>query len=395
MSGEALSNADKPSPFPFLGAGFGVYIHWPFCHKICPYCDFNVHLDKQNIGGELLQALLLDISIQACEWGPRQCQSVFFGGGTPSLLSGDDIAALVKKLNEVWPLSANCEITLECNPEDITIKALQAWQSAGINRISLGLQSSDEASLKFLGRNHTAKMAVSALEMSHKIFDNVSIDLIYGHGGHDLKTWLADLNRIFRFASPHLSLYMLTLEEGTSFHKKAARGQLPLHDGDAQARFYDATFEACQKQGLKPYEISNWAKNGYPSTHNLNYWQSGEWCGIGPGAHGRMNKAGARFATSQLLRPADYISAINNDPSHGLSLTRLTEEDVKTEALFMGMRLAKGLRTDIVYELTGKTSDELAPFADDGLMILSETHLSFTEKGRLLADRICGELLLK
>ena len=371
--------------------GFGLYIHWPYCTRICPYCDFNVYAAKDRERDPLVQAIIDDIHAHRTALpGHPPLDSVFFGGGTPSLLSAKQMERTLTAAQESFGLKTDAEISLEANPNDVLRRALSDWALAGINRLSLGLQSLDDEALSFLGRDHDGKDARAAVDLTQKHFDNHSVDLIYARPGQTVEAWERELSETLALGAPHLSLYELTIEERTAFGKRAARGDLVPMEDDDQADLYDLTQEVCEVHGLPAYEVSNHARSeAYQSRHNHIYWASGDWIGIGPGAHGRLTRDGHRFATEAAKRPSDYIKAQNPNQ------TKLTDKDTATEFLAMALRPTSGLDLARFQSLFGAPidADVLSNMIDQKLAEQDGQLLCLTQSGRLMADYIASLLV--
>ncbi|MEO9969213.1 MAG: radical SAM family heme chaperone HemW [Hyphomonadaceae bacterium] len=370
--------------------GFGAYIHWPFCTRICPYCDFNVYAAKSRDPSGLLAAMQADIAAQHLQLSDHPpLDSIFFGGGTPSLLTGAQIELLIASLDQSFGLSPTCEITLEANPNNIDQAKANDWKRAGINRLSIGLQSLDDTALAFLGRDHNADDARRAVSVALDLFASVSIDMIYARPEQTPSAWEAELRAALALGAQHLSLYELTIEPATVFGKRTARGELtPLPDSN-QAELYELTDEITQAAGLPAYEISNHAISArHRSIHNQIYWRSGDWLGIGPGAHGRLTRDGERLALHAADRPADYIA----DQTPQTSV--LTSEDTAHEMLAMGLRPVDGVpRARIEQQFAAQLDDsKLAHLIDGGWLNTANEQLSLSPKGRLLADRVTFEI---
>ena len=333
--------------------GFGLYVHWPYCAKICPYCDFNVYAAKARHTGPLLEAICNDIQRQH-EQLPQHppLTSIFLGGGTPSLLKPSEMATIIDTAQRSFGLNAGAEITLEANPNDVLTRDLAGWRAAGVNRLSVGVQSLNDEALAFLGRDHDSAKARAAITAVQAQFDNHSVDLIYALPGQSIATWQAELNAVLDLGAPHLSLYELTIAERTAFGRRAERGELvPLPDDD-QADLYEVTQAICDTAGLPAYEVSNHARAPrYQSVHNQIYWDSGDWIGVGPGAHGRLTIDGKRLSTEAARRPADYIDA------PGTAMIELSQADTALELLAMGLRPASGLDLRRYSALNGKSPD--------------------------------------
>ena len=284
-------------------AGFGLYIHWPFCRSKCPYCDFNSHVEGQVDHISWQKALLSELDHVADAVGRRPLTSIFFGGGTPSLMAPETAGALIERATLRFEAEPGLEITLEANPTSAERDRLADFRNAGVNRLSLGVQALDDAALRFLGREHSAKEALAAVDHAATLFSRFSFDLIYARPGQTLDAWKSELNRALGHAGGHLSVYQLTIEPGTRFFNLHERGQLNLPEGDLQADMFELTRETLSAAGLPPYEISNHAADGEACRHNLVYWQARDYAGIGPGAHGRLTIDGQRIATSTERMP--------------------------------------------------------------------------------------------
>ncbi|MEL6257909.1 MAG: radical SAM family heme chaperone HemW [Pseudomonadota bacterium] len=383
--------------------GFGLYVHWPYCARICPYCDFNVYAAKDRDKQPLVHALLEDMDGHSQRFDTHPAlTSVFFGGGTPSLLNPSELGALVDRARVRFGLTGDgsvgkgVEITLEANPNDVLKGDIAGWAAIGVNRLSLGVQSFDDQALAFLGRDHGAEDARRALDLALKHFRSVSIDLIYARPGHSLDAWRAELELALGLGVHHLSLYELTIEAATPFGKRVSRGDLaPLPD-DAQAELYELTQTVCEAAGFPAYEVSNHACGvEHRSRHNLTYWRSGDWIGIGPGAHGRLTLDGTRYETIAARRPQDYVSAVQSTGVGWSEHTPLSLSDLAVEVLTMGLRSDEGVRIAAIEDLLGHAVDriKLDEFQSQGLATLDTGLLALSLSGRLLADRIVAELL--
>lgn len=366
----------------------GIYVHWPYCARLCPYCDFNIYKDRGG-DAELLRAILADIRAHAQRIDKRTVSSVHFGGGTPSLLAPRDIAEIIETIADCFGLTPDAEIGLEANPDGFTPEVAQGFAGAGINRMSLGVQAFDAASLKALGRTHDPAQAFAAIDAAQAAFDRVSLDLIYARADQTIADWRRELAQAAAIGVGHISPYQLTIEEGTAFAKSFARGRLPVPGADLAADFYEATQEVLDAAGLPAYEISNHARSSADqSRHNLLYWRSHDWVGVGPGAHGRVSIDGARTETEAHALPKDYIAAVNAAGFGWAAHNALNAGDVRAEKILMGVRIAEGLPLDGL-ELNARV---LSSLAAEGLAVIEDERLHLTLKGRLLADRI-GEML--
>jgi oxygen-independent coproporphyrinogen-3 oxidase len=323
--------------------GFALYVHWPFCLAKCPYCDFNSHVRPTVDHARWALALTGELDRAASLVPGRRLRSIFLGGGTPSLMAPATVAAIIDRAALRWGLEPGCEITLEANPTSVEAGKLAAFRDAGVNRVSLGVQALDDASLRALGREHDAAEALAAVEVAASLFPRFSFDLIYARPGQTTAAWEAELDRALDFAVGHLSLYQLTIEPGTRFHALQHAGRLQLPDDDRQADLYELTQSRLAAAGLPAYEISNHARPGEESRHNLVYWRYGDYVGIGPGAHGRLTIDGRRIATRTLRRPEAWLRSVEAH-GHGEepSETVARPEQV-AELLMMGLRLAEGV----------------------------------------------------
>ena len=377
--------------------GFGIYMHWPYCAKICPYCDFNVYAAKQRDTDSLFEAVLQDLAAQAESLeGHPALTSIYLGGGTPSLMNSMQIGKFIDACYTQFGLSPDCEITLEANPNNVSEESAHAWRQAGINRLSIGLQSLDNPALKFLGRDHDSSDAERAVAIAGKTFETFSIDMIYARPGQSLAEWEAELKAALALGAPHLSLYELTIAPGTAFDLATKRGKLsPLPD-DAQAEMYELTEQMTQAAGLLAYEISNHAASARDqSRHNMIYWRSGDWLGIGPGAHGRLTRNGKRTVTEALKKPDAYIAATVKGDAPLETNEVLSDEDAAHEIVAMGLRPVAGIERARIEALLGREVplNTFEHLKSGGWLIEQNGFLRLTPSGRLLADRITLELL--
>ncbi len=376
-------------------SGFGIYVHWPYCAAICPYCDFNVYRARGADNRPLLEAIAADMGAHAARFGRRTAQSVFLGGGTPSLLRGAEVAFLIEAAGGAFDLAPDCEITLEANPEDHALFAEQA--AAGITRFSVGAQAFDDAALKALGRRHDAAASRRAVEAAAATGKRVSLDLIYAREGQGLEAWRAELGEALKLPIEHVSLYQLTIEPRTAFARRVERGQLHTPNSEAAADLYEATQDICEAAGFPAYEISNHARTPEArSAHNLIYWRSGDWIGVGPGAHGRMTHNGARIALEAQRRPADYIDAVRENGLGLIEETALTGEEHAEEMLLMGLRVAEGVEVARIDALRGRPlkRSAIAQLSDWRLLDADGRTIRLTPAGRVLANRVVAMLLL-
>lgn len=374
--------------------GFGLYIHWPYCTRICPYCDFNVYAAKDRDNTALVQALSEDLARHAQALGGHpKLGSVYFGGGTPSLMAASDIARLIAQAEALFGLEADAEITLEANPNDVLANDVAGWAAAGINRLSVGIQSLEDETLRFLGRDHGADGARRAVAVAGRHITNLSIDLIYARPGQTATAWARELDDALALGAPHLSLYELTIEERTAFGKRAERGELIPMPDEEQADLYELTWQLTETRGLPAYEISNHARTcAAQSRHNLTYWRGGDWIGLGPGAHGRLTLEGQRVATLAPLRPEAYTAAVSEAAE--ISGEHLSPLDTARELLALGLRPVEGFEMERVGAVSGTPLDsaKLELLLREGLLKRDRTRLALTPQGRLLADRIAAEL---
>ena len=376
---------------------FGIYVHWPYCTRICPYCDFNVYAAKDRDPQPLLQAIFRDLEAHRTLTGRKQVTSIYFGGGTPSLLRPEDLYAILGKITELWSVHSAVEVTLEANPEDVFDGALSIWQSIGINRMSLGVQSLNDDALKFLGRAHSRDQALTAIDQSLSRFGNTSVDLIYARPGQSEAEWASELAELLATGIPHLSLYELTIKEKTAFAKQVEREVFTPLDEDAQADLYQRTLDQTASAGLPAYEVSNHGRDeSVWSRHNLTYWLGGDWIGIGPGAEGRFttDETGERVATRAERKPADYISKTEEIGMGWCEGAPLPPQEDADERLIMGLRSIVGVSRPQLEALYGQPIDQgkIDRFAESGHLREMNGRLTLTEAGWLLADYISAEL---
>jgi oxygen-independent coproporphyrinogen-3 oxidase len=368
-----------------------LYIHWPFCVSKCPYCDFNSHVRSHIDQDEWREALLADLAHEAKLLPGRRLTSIFFGGGTPSLMEPATVAALIAAAHEHWSASDDIEITLEANPNSVEAARFADLAAAGVNRLSLGLQSLDDESLRFLGRAHSAREGLNALEIAQDNFERVSFDLIYALPGQSLAHWARMLRRAIGYGTSHLSLYQLTIEPGTRFAALDAAGKFVPLDSDKAAELYEATESMTRAAGIPAYEISNHAAPGAESRHNLTYWRYGDYAGVGPGAHGR--RLGMR--TVRHRKPENFLSALRRNGSGIAEEERLNPREAADEALVMGLRLAEGVDIGAVEEKFGVPVADQARverLVDSGYLARSDSRIKPTHEGRLVLDRILAEI---
>lgn len=383
-----------PNPFdPTSLDHLAVYVHWPYCARICPYCDFNVYKRKEDL--TLLPAILLDLEHWREMSGPRHVTSVHFGGGTPSLMSPSQVSAVIEKVEELWGLNAT-EIALEANPHEASETDWANYRQAGLNRLSLGVQSFNDGALKFLGRDHDGAQAQMALELAVKIFPSVSADLIFGWAGQSKDLLENDLNRILAAGTQHISAYQLTIEDGTAFARAEGRGQSKAVDSDASADLYDQTRDTLIAAGFEHYEVSNFARPDHRSQHNLAYWRAQDYVGVGPGAHGRLHVQDEKFATIAHLRPGAYVKAVEETGSGQDISEALSPEAQSEEYVMMGLRIDEGISISHYTELSGEpfNFEEISHLCKDGLLRRNGDNLSATAAGRQVLNAVTERLLL-
>ena len=384
-------NNSIPDPTPELV----LYIHWPFCVSKCPYCDFNSHV-RDTIDQQVWRAALLaDLAHEAALTPDARLVSIFFGGGTPSLMPPDTAAALIDAASRHWRTADDFEVTLECNPSSVEAARFADLAAAGVNRLSLGLQSLDDAALRFLGRPHNVAEGLAALDTAQDRFARVSFDLIYALPGQSREDWAAMLDRALGFGTGHLSLYQLTIEPGTRFASMAAKGDLTPMDPDSEADLYELTRERTGAAGLPAYEISNHARPGQECRHNLVYWRYGDYAGIGPGAHGRRHG----IATERHKKPENWLAATDRN-RHGIrSEAALLPGERAVEALLMGLRLTEGVSLSAIARRTGfDTARLIDPAGLDeavrlGLVTRSADRIACTPQGQMLTNAILERLV--
>lgn len=378
---------------------FAVYIHWPFCLSKCPYCDFNSHVAAGIDQAAWCAAYLREIDHFAALAPGRTVASVFFGGGTPSLMAPGTVAAILERIAAHWPLAEDAEVTLEANPGAVDAERFDGFRAAGINRLSLGVQALDDAPLRFLGRRHDSAEALAAIELARRAFPRISFDLIYARPGQTPDAWAAELRRAIALAADHLSLYQLTIEPGTAFHPLHARGAFVLPDDDTAVALYEVTQEVCAAAGLPAYEVSNHAATGAECRHNLVYWRGGSWLGVGPGAHGRLPLAEGMTALRQHKAPQTWLEAVRRNGHGTAEATVLTAAERVEELLLMGLRLTEGVDAARFQAQTGRRLDDaldrdgLADMLSGGFVQRDGQGLRATASGRLVLNAVLGRLL--
>ncbi|MFT4277217.1 MAG: radical SAM family heme chaperone HemW [Rhodopseudomonas sp.] len=375
---------------------FGVYVHWPFCLSKCPYCDFNSHVRHAAIDEErFARAFAREIETTAARIGPREVTSIFLGGGTPSLMQPQTVGAILDAIGKHWRVAPDAEVSLEANPTSVEATRFRGYRAAGVNRVSLGVQALDDASLKALGRLHSAEEALKAVAIAKSAFDRYSFDLIYARPGQTAAMWEAELRYAIGEAAEHLSLYQLTIEPDTPFYALHKAGKLPTPD-EAEARtLYDVTQSVCAELGLPAYEISNHARPGAECRHNLIYWRGQEYAGIGPGAHGRLDIGNVRYATATEKRPESWLMRVEATGHGVIADERLTSEERADEFLLMGLRLAEGIDPQRYQLLSGRPLDpsRIALLREEGAIAVdADGRLRVTQEGFPVLDAVVADL---
>ncbi|WP_158928192.1 radical SAM family heme chaperone HemW [Acidisphaera sp. S103] len=376
-----------------------LYVHWPFCLAKCPYCDFNSHVRERIDQTRFAAALRRELATEAERLGRRRLTSVFFGGGTPSLMDPSTVATLLDDAVRYFDPVDDLEITLEANPTSIEAGRLVDYRSAGVNRVSIGIQSLDETALRTLGRQHSAGEAVAALALARRLFPRVSFDLIYARPGQDMASWRAELRAALTIAADHLSLYQLTIEPATPFEALHRQGKIVLPDEDTAAALYDATEEECVRAGLLAYEISNYARPGQESRHNLAYWRYLDYAGIGPGAHGRVTVGGVLLATRRHRAPEPWAERVERTGTGLTTDEPVPAEERAREGLLMGLRLAEGIELGRFETRTGRTLAQsvdvgvLGRCIEEGYLTLTPERLVATREGRIRLDSLLAALV--
>ncbi|MGC1494950.1 MAG: radical SAM family heme chaperone HemW [Sulfitobacter sp.] len=375
--------------------GFGLYIHWPFCEAKCPYCDFNSHVSRQIDQAAWRDAYLIELRRAAAETPGRILNAVFFGGGTPSLMEPEIVADIIAEIKRLWPTVNDLEITLEANPSSVEAGRFAAFRHAGVSRVSMGIQALNDTDLRRLGRIHTAKEAMVAFDIARSEFDRVSFDLIYGRQDQTADSWELELRQALNIAIDHLSLYQLTIENGTAFGDRYARGKLRgLPDDDLGADMYELTQDICGEMGMPAYEVSNHARDDAQSRHNLIYWRYGDYVGIGPGAHGRVTIDGHKWATECFSNPNRWLDGAQSQqtekPREALSL-----RDQANEFLLMGLRLKEGVSLTRYESLLGTPipPSKISHLQEIGMVEQQQNQLIVTDQGFMVLNAVIEDLL--
>jgi putative oxygen-independent coproporphyrinogen III oxidase len=377
-------------------AGFGIYIHWPFCAAKCPYCDFNSHVSAHVDQAAWQAAYVSELDRYAALTGQREVASVFFGGGTPSLMVPKTVETILDRIAATWPLATDIEITLEANPGSVEACKFRDFARAGVNRVALGVQALDDQDLRRLGRLHSVAEALSALEVAHRHFSRTSIDLIYARQNQTVEAWDAELNRALQLGCRHLSLYQLTIEPGTAFGDRYRRGKLRgLPDEDRAAEMYDVTQSVCETAGLSQYEVSNHAGRGEQSRHNLIYWRYGDYLGIGPGAHGRRTLDDKRkVATEAITSPSEWLRRVSLGEAPE-DVVELTHTEQAIEMLLMGMRLREGVPLSRVMSRSRRAISKSAMdgLIEDGVLQVKGGNIAVEERHFGLLNAVLERLV--
>ncbi|OJU90861.1 MAG: coproporphyrinogen III oxidase [Shinella sp. 65-6] len=386
---------------PSMGAdlsdpGFGIYVHWPFCAAKCPYCDFNSHVRHQPVDQpRFVQAFLKEMATMRRLTGSRSVTSIFMGGGTPSLMAPETVDAILNGIARHWHVPDGIEITMEANPSSVEAERFRGYRAAGVNRVSLGVQALNDRDLKFLGRLHDVADALKAIRLARDIFPRMSFDLIYARPNQTVEEWDRELKEAVSYAVDHLSLYQLTIEEDTPFYGLHKAGKLVVPDGEQSAVLYEATQEITEREGMPAYEVSNHARPGSESRHNLTYWRYGDYVGIGPGAHGRLTTGGAKIATATERKPEGWLALVEAE-GHGMVEQELLEREAQAdELLLMGLRLKEGIDLARWQTLSGRDPDpDREQFLIEHGFIerLGNSRLRCTPAGMLILDAVVADL---
>lgn len=375
--------------------GFGLYIHWPFCAAKCPYCDFNSHVVGAVDQNRWRDAMLRDLAHWAAKTPDRVLGSIFFGGGTPSMMPPDTVAALIEAARRHWRPANDLEVTLEANPTSVDASRFRGFVEGGVNRFSIGMQALSDADLKRLGRLHDVSEGLRALDLARSLTERVSFDLIYARQGQSLDAWRTELAEALSIAGEHLSLYQLTIEDGTAFGARRAAGRLPgLPDEDRAADLFEMTQEMSGAAGMPRYEVSNHARADAECRHNLVYWRGGDWIGIGPGAHGRVTLRDGRLATEAARQPGTWLDLSEQTGSGTSIVSTLDPVEIVDEYVMMSIRTTEGVDMAYLDRLGGVLNEErLAESMDRGFLTLLDGRLKASNTGILLLDAVLGEIL--
>ncbi|MCX5494871.1 radical SAM family heme chaperone HemW [Kaistia dalseonensis] len=379
-----------------IDPGFGVYVHWPFCAAKCPYCDFNSHVRHQGVDQDrYAKAFIAELESTAARAPGRTVDSIFLGGGTPSLMEPRTVSTILDAIARVWTVSPNAEISMEANPSSVEAERFRGYRAAGVNRVSLGVQALNDVDLKALGRLHNAEEAFKAIEIARSTFPRISFDLIYARPGQTPALWAAELAAAMERASDHLSLYQLTIEPDTMFEKLYKAGKLVIPDEDTAATLFEITQEICERHGRPAYEISNHAAPGAECRHNLVYWRYGEYAGIGPGAHGRLVVDGRRHATATAREPEKWLARVESWGDGIETDDVLTPEESGDELLLMGLRLVEGIDLRRYKAISGRSLDHgrMADLIAHGMVErIGDHHVRATRSGSFVLDAVVADL---
>ena len=374
--------------------GFGLYIHWPFCEAKCPYCDFNSYVSSSVDTNVWEIALMSELDRHAELLDGRLLNSIFFGGGTPSLMPPALVGRLISRALQHWTPANDIEITLEANPSSVEAARFAGFRVAGVNRVSIGIQALNNRDLKRLGRLHSVDEAMVALKIANLNFDRVSFDLIYARQDQSLAQWQSELSAAIDLSNGHLSLYQLTIEPGTAFGYRAMAGKLRgLPNDDLAADMFDLTNETCAEAGLEPYEISNYSSSGFESIHNIIYWRGGDYIGIGPGAHGRLTLSGKRLATQTALAPSAWLDRVSLSSSGTVKSEILSKTDHANELIMMGLRMRGGISRSRIQAVSGQAIEIPEHLVDLGFVEVSGDCVRATKAGRLLLNQLVQAIM--
>ena len=378
----------------------GIYIHWPFCLSKCPYCDFNSHVLEVIDHNRWKRALIRELVFLSKHLKHKKLKSVFFGGGTPSLMHPDTVFSIIETIKRIWPENDPIEITLEANPSSIEYKTFSLFRDAGVNRISVGVQALNDKDLEFLGREHSKLDAIKALETAHKTFDRVSFDLIYARPQQDLKSWLFELEEALEIAGEHISVYQLTIEKGTAFYSQHKNGLFEMPCNELTGEFYENTIEKLTSAGLYNYEISNHAQPGAECQHNMIYWRSEDYLGVGPGAHSRLtNTDGKRYAKRSVTAPAAWLQKVENDGHALIEENILSHFEQFAETIILGLRLKEGIPIKKINSFTRKTNGQLLgnttlrALINEGYIEIDSFSFKATDSGRQRLNGIVSAII--
>jgi oxygen-independent coproporphyrinogen-3 oxidase len=390
----SASSSPPSSAENWQRAGFGLYVHWPYCASKCPYCDFNSHVPSGIDHSRWKRAYVAEIGRLSAAYPDRVLSTIFLGGGTPSLMPPDLVGTIIETARAAWRPANDMEITLEANPGSVEAGRFAGYRDAGVNRVSVGVQALNDDDLRRLGRLHSAEEARRAVATARDVFDRVSLDLIYARQGQGLDDWTAELSEALALAGDHMSLYQLTIEDGTVFAERHRRGQLRgLLDEDLAADLYLATAEIMAEAGYGAYEVSNHARPGAESRHNLIYWRSGDWAGVGPGAHGRLTTGGRRIATESALWPVSWFERVERTGSGETVVREIASDEAAEEAVMMGLRLEEGIEVSEAFGVIPEKTIMINDLIQGGLLKMENDRLSATPAGRLVLNAVLRRLL--